>query len=183
MILWFAGMALVAVWVVFRDPAIDHRLIVAGALLPDAVDALLGFSGLVEPWPAHTLVAGAGLLGGVMLGTKGRRRLRRRLLAVPIGTLLHLVLDGAWADSRVFWWPVFGFDPGRQELLSVERGWANLALELAGLAALAWVWRRFGLSEPDRRSAFLRGGHLGGTWSAECRPSGATSPARRARRR
>lgn len=161
MILWFAGMALVAVWLVFRDPAIDHRLIVAGALLPDAVDALLGFTGLVGPWPAHTLVASATLLTGVMLGTKGRRRLRRRLLAVPIGTFLHLVLDGAWADTEVFWWPVFGVDPGRQVLLSVERGWANLALELVGLAALAWAWYRFGLADRDKRSAFLRGGQLG----------------------
>ena len=161
MILWFAGMALVAVWVVFRDPAIDHRLVVAGALLPDAVDALLGFSGLVHPWPAHTLVASAALLTGVMLGTKGRRRLRRRLLALPIGTFLHLVLDGAWTDTQVFWWPIFGLDPDRQVLLSVQRGWANLALELVGLAALVWAWHRFGLVSRDKRSAFLRGGHLG----------------------
>lgn len=161
MILWFAGMAVVAVWVVFRDPAIDHRLVVAGALLPDVVDALLGFSGLVDPWPAHTLMASAGLLTGVMLGTKGRRRLRRRLLAVPIGTFLHLVLDGAWADTEVFWWPVFGFDPGRQVVPSIERGWANLPLELVGLVALVWVWYRFGLGNRDRRSAFLRGGQLG----------------------
>lgn len=161
MILWFAGMAVVAVWVVFRDPAIDHRLVIAGALLPDVVDALLGFSGLVDPWPAHTMVASAGLLTGVMLGTKGRRRLRRRLLAVPIGTFLHLVLDGAWADTEVFWWPVFGFDPGRQVVLSIERGWANLILELVGLVALVWAWYRFGLGDRDKRSAFLRGGQLG----------------------
>jgi hypothetical protein len=160
-ILWFAGVAVVAVWVIFRDPAIDHRLVVAGAVLPDAADALLGFSGLAGPWPAHTLLASAGLLTGIMVGTRGRRRLRRRLLAVPIGSFLHLVLDAAWADTQVFWWPVFGFDPGHQVLPTVERGWVNLPLEVAGLAALAWAWYHFGLADPGRRSAFLRGGHLG----------------------
>lgn len=162
MILWFAGMALVAVWAVFRDPAIDHRLVVAGALLPDAVDAVIGLSGLSGPWPAHTLVASAGLLMGVMLGTRGRRRLRRRLLALPIGSFLHLVLDGAWADPQVFWWPALGADTAEQALPSIERGWADLPLELAGLAALVWVWHRFGLGDPDKRAAFLRDGRLGG---------------------
>jgi hypothetical protein len=160
-ILWFAGMAVVAVWAVFRDPAIDHRLVVAGALLPDMVDALLGLFGLPGPWPAHSLVASAVLLTGVMLGTRGRRRLRRRLLALPIGTFLHLVLDGAWADTAVFWWPVYGLDPGAQALPSVQRGWLNLPLELLGLAALVWAWRHFGLGDAGRRSAFLRSGHLG----------------------
>ena len=161
MILWFAGMAVVAVWVVFRDPAIDLRLIVAGALLPDAVDALLALARLSGPWPAHTLLAGAGLLAAVMLATRGRRQLRRRLLALPIGALLHLVLDGAWADTAVFWWPALGGEVGRQVLPSVERGMANVALELAGLAALAWAWRRFRLGEPHRRRALLRTGRVG----------------------
>lgn len=161
MILWFAGMALVAVWVVFRDPAIDHRLIVAGALLPDVVDVLLDLLGATGPWPAHTLGASAGFLVVVMLGTRGRRLLRRRLLALPIGTFLHLVLDGAWADAEVFWWPVLGTDVGAQSLPSVERGLANLALELAGLAALVWVWRRFRLHESERRREFLRSGRVG----------------------
>lgn len=161
MILWFAGMAVVAVWMVFRDPAIDHRLVVAGALLPDAVDAVVGWSGLAGPWPAHTLVASAGLLIAVMLATRGRRRLRRRLLAVPIGTFLHLVLDGAWTETHVFWWPGFGLDPGQEVLPSAERGLANLPLELVGLAALVWAWHRFQLGDPHKRSAFLRGGHLG----------------------
>ena len=32
MLLWFAGMSFLAVWVVFHDPAIDHRLVMAGAV-------------------------------------------------------------------------------------------------------------------------------------------------------
>ncbi len=161
MILWFAGMAVVAVWVVFRDPAIDLRLIVAGALLPDLVDGMLSIARFVAPWPAHTLVASASLLAGVMLATRGRRLLRRRLLALPIGSLLHLVLDGAWADATVFWWPVLGVEVGDQALPSIERGPVNLVLELAGAVALAWAWRRFRLFEPERRDQLLRTGRIG----------------------
>lgn len=152
---------MVAVWLVFRDPAIDHRLVIAGALLPDVVDGLLALSGGVGPWPAHTLVANAGLLVAVMLATRGRRQLRRRLLALPIGTFLHLVLDGAWTDTEVFWWPAFGTSVGRQVLPSVERGLVNVVLEAVGLVALVWAWRRFRLGEPQRRQVFLRTGRLG----------------------
>ncbi len=161
MIFWFAGMALVAVWVVFRDPALDHRLVVAGALLPDAVDGLLDLLGVVGPWPAHTLVASVSFLAVVMLATRGRRLRRRQLLALPIGTFLHLILDGVWTDAGVFWWPVLGTDLGAQVLPSVARGRTNVVLELIGLAALVWVWRRFRLGEPARRKVFLRSGRVG----------------------
>ena len=156
MLLWFAGLAFVAVWVVFKDPAIDHRLVVAGALLPDVIDVWSG-----GRWVAHSVVFSVVLLTVVMLGTRGRRLLRRRLLAVPIGTFLHLVLDGMWTDEEVFWWPASGWSFGDRALPSIERGWVNVALELAGLLALAWVWRRFRLGEPERREHFLRTGRLG----------------------
>jgi hypothetical protein len=161
LILWFAGMAVVAVWVVFRDPAIDLRVVVAGALAPDVVDGSLVLVGVAGPWPTHTLLASVTLLMTVMLGTRGRRQLRRRLLALPIGSLLHLALDGAWADTEVFWWPAFGTDVGEQALPSVERGIVNLVLEVAGLAALTWAWQRFRLGEPTRRRALLRTGRVG----------------------
>ena len=156
MLLWFAGGSFLAVWLVFRDPAIDHRLVVAGALLPDVVDVLSG-----GPWLGHTVLASVVLLLGIMLATRGRRLLRRRLLALPIGTFLHLVLDGAWTDTETFWWPAFGFDLGEGRLPSVERGLSNVVLELAGLAILVWAWRRFRLDEPDRRRHLLRSGRLG----------------------
>ena len=156
MLLWFAGGSFLAVWLVFRDPAIDHRLVVAGAVLPDLVDLPSG-----GPWIAHTLLASVVLLLGIMLATRGRRLLRRQLLALPIGTFLHLVLDGAWADTGTFWWPAFGLDLGEGRLPSLERGALNVVLELAGLAILVWAWRRFRLGEPDRRRHLLRSGRLG----------------------
>jgi hypothetical protein len=156
MVFWFAGMAFAIVWVVFKDPAIDHRLVIAGALLPDVLDAWTG-----GRWFAHTVLFSVLLLSGVMLGTRGRRLLRRQLLALPIGTFLHLVLDGMWTDREVFWWPAFGSSFGDGGLPSLDRAWANVPLEILGVIALAWAWRRFRLGEPERRAYFLRTGRLG----------------------
>lgn len=155
-LLWFVGGSLLAVWLVFRDPAIDHRLIVAGALLPDIVDVWTGGA-----WVGHTLLGSVALLTVVMLATRGRRVLRRQLLALPIGSFLHLVLDGAWTATEVFWWPLLGVDLGDAALPSAERGLLNIPLEVVGLVVVVWAWRRFRLAEPERRAHFLRTGRFG----------------------
>lgn len=159
MILWFAGTAFLAVWLVFRDPAIDHRLVIVGALLPDLVDAPTG-----GPWLGHTVLGSVALLTLVMAVTHGHRLRRRQWLALPIGTFLHLVFDGVWNDAELFWWPAFGIETGLGEgpLPSLERPLAlNLVLEVVGLVILVWAWRRFRLGEPERRRVFLRTGRLG----------------------
>ena len=157
MFLWFVGSAVVLVWAVFRDTAVDYRLVMAGAVLPDVVDAVLGGVG-----PAHTLLFSAALLAGVMVATGGRRRLRRRMLALPVGTFLHLVLDGVWARPDVFWWPVSGRVLVGDGLPSLSRPITVVVLqEAAGLVALVWWSRRFRLGEPERRRAFIRTGRLG----------------------
>lgn len=157
MVLWFAGLALVIVWQVFRDTAIDYRLVVVGVLLPDLVDAALGGAHLM-----HTLAASVLMLTFVMLGTRGRRGLRRRLLALPIGMFLHLVLDAMWSSTEVFWWPFFGLSLGGAELPSLSRPVAVVMLqEVAGFVALAWWWRRFQLQQVDRRRVFVRTGRVG----------------------
>jgi hypothetical protein len=154
--LWFLGTAFLATWLVFRDPALDHRLVLVGAILPDVLDGPTGRAGV-----AHSLLASAVLLVVVVLATRGRRRLRRTLVALPIGTFLHLVFDGIWASREVFWWPLAGTDLGDAELPSIARGLADVPLELAGAAVLVWAWRRFRLAEPERRRTFLRTGRLG----------------------
>jgi len=152
--LWFLGGALVIAWAVFRDPAVDYRLVMVGAVLPDVVNAPFGGAGV-----GHSVTASVVLLGAVMVATIGRRGLRRHLLALPIGTFLHLVLDGAFTTTAVFWWPFTGgFDDA--PLPSVDRGWWNVALEALGLGALVWGWRHFGLADPARRRRFLRTGRL-----------------------
>jgi hypothetical protein len=155
-LLWFVGMSFLASWLVFRDPALDHRLVVVGALLPDLIDGPTGRAGV-----AHSLAASAVLLAAVVLGTRGRRSLRRSLVALAIGTFLHLFLDGIWTNRQVFLWPFAGTDLGDAQLPSVARGLADVPLELAGAAVLVWAWYRFRLAEPERRRTFLRTGHLG----------------------
>jgi membrane-bound metal-dependent hydrolase YbcI (DUF457 family) len=152
-ILWYAGLALVIVWNVFRDPAVDHRMVVAGAVLPDAVDLVFG-----HPAYAHALAAPVVVLILIMAATRGRRATRRRLLALPIGMFLHLVLDGTWTRSETLWWPFLGAtfpEAGLWPPLPLA-----LAEEVAGAAALWWFVRRFRLTDPAIRQAFLRTGRL-----------------------
>jgi len=154
LLFWFAGTSFLAVWLVFRDPAIDHRLVMAGAVLPDVVDGMTG-----GPWVLHSVAGSVALLAVVMGATVKRRLLRRRLIALPIGTFLHLVFDGAWNDTDSFWWPVSGaFGDGG--LPSLERGALSVVLEVAGLAVLVWAYRRFRLDVPANRERFVRTGRL-----------------------
>ena len=155
MIFWPAGVALGLVWLVFRDPAFDYRMVVVGALLPDLVDAPFGGARL-----AHTLLAAVAVLTVVMLATRGHRHVRRSLLAVPIGMFAHLVADGMWTRTEAFWYPAFG-GPLTGRLPALDHGLTVLLVEeLAGLLVVAWCWQRFRLSDPRVRAAFLKTGHL-----------------------
>ncbi|MEN9643871.1 MAG: hypothetical protein RL238_540 [Actinomycetota bacterium] len=155
MLFWFLGTVLVTVWYVFTDPRFDYRLLLVGALLPDLIDV----PGGQARW-AHSLTVAVGMLAAVMLVTAGRKPIRRLLLGLPIGMLLHLVYDGAFAATEVFWWPFSG-SWGDVEVPSLERAlWLNLLMETAGIAMLVWAYRRFDLADPQRRQQFLRQGTL-----------------------
>jgi hypothetical protein len=159
-LLWFLGTAILTVHFVFTDPRFDYRLLLVGAVLPDIIDVPFGQA----RW-AHSLTVAVGTLALVMLVTAGRKPIRRLLLGLPIGMLLHLVWDGAFAATKVFWWPFTG-SWGDNEVPSLERGWLNLPLELAGAAMLWWVWRHFHLADAARRRQFLHEGTL-----SESRPT------------
>lgn len=154
MFLWFIGTAVVSVWYVFRDPRFDYRLLAVGAVLPDAIDLPDGHA----RW-AHSLTVAVGVLIVVMLSTIGRTSLRRLLLALPIGMLMHLVWDGAFASTSVFWWPFTG-SWGDVRVPSLQRGWSNAAFEVAGGLLLAWMWRRCELADRQRRSDLIHRGLL-----------------------
>jgi hypothetical protein len=145
----------VLVWAVFKSPALDYRLVMIGAVLPVG-EVILG-----GPRLLHTLLFAAAFLFAIVLLTSGKRLLRRRLIGLPIGMMMHLALDGTWARTDIFWWPFFGFDFGVDQLPEVERAvvvWC--VLEMIGAVCLVWAWRRFDLGDPARRSEFLRTGQI-----------------------
>jgi hypothetical protein len=154
-LLWFAGVSFAFVWLVFRSPALDYRLVMLGSVLPVGEVVFGG------PRLLHTLIAAVAFLVLVMLATQQRRLVRRRLIGLPIGILMHLVLDGIWARTQVFWWPFLGLDFGSGGLPELGRPVAVIVLmELAGAAALAWCWVQFGFRDRTTRELFIRTGHL-----------------------
>lgn len=155
MLLWFVGPAVLVVWAVFGSPAADYRLVALGAVVP-LLELPVG-----EPRVLHSLTGAAAVMVLVMVGARGRRVLQRQLLGVPIGMLLHLALDGAFADDRAFWWPFLGTGWSQEQLPELGRGGWSVVLELVGLAACWWAYRRFRLHEPERRATFLRTGRIG----------------------
>jgi len=153
-ILWFAGVSFAFVWLVFRSPALDYRLVMLGSILP--VGELV-FGG---PRLLHTLVFAVALMGLVMLATQRRRLVRRRLISLPIGIMMHLVLDGIWARTSVFWWPFFGWSFDDSPLPELDRGWWSPVLEVVGVALCVWLWRHNSLGDSARRAKFRRDGQL-----------------------
>jgi hypothetical protein len=151
---WFIATACLSVWFVFRDDRFDYRFLILGVFLPDIIDVFTGGA-----WIFHSLLASVVLLALIMLTTKRQRVARRRLLAIPIGMFLHLVFDGAFASTEVFWWPFTGgsFDA---PLPVADRWGLNIVLEIIGLIGIAWMWRRFHLSDAKVRQEFLRTGNL-----------------------
>lgn len=135
MLLWFIGGAFAIVWNIFRDPFIDYRYVVAGVLLPDVIDLLTGH--LIS----HSVTVAVAALTVVILATWGRRPIRKKLVMIPFGMFLHLVLDAVFTRTRVFWWPFTGSSPVDGRIPSLDRPiWLVVALELVGLALLVFTW-------------------------------------------
>lgn len=159
MFLWFVGGGALVVALVFQSPALDYRLVMAGSVLP-LLDALSG-----GVWVLHTLVAAIVALAAVMAATRRHRLVRRRWLGIPIGMFVHLALDGVWTNRDVFWWPFFGLSFAHDRLPELSRGPASVVLEVVGLGALVWAWRRFGFDDPAARARFVRTGQLPRGWA------------------
>jgi hypothetical protein len=152
--LWFLGVGVLVVVAVFQSPALDYRLVMLGSVVPVA-DGVTG-----GPWVLHTLLAAVAGLAGVMVATQRRRLVRRRWLGLPIGMFIHLVLDGAWANTDVFWWPLFGVSFGPDRLPELDRGGVSIVMEVVGALALLYGWNRFGLRDVSARRRFLHTGQL-----------------------
>jgi len=154
MFFWFIGTAIITVGLVFRDPRFDYRLLIVGSVLPVGDGAFGGARWL------HSITVSVALLAILMIATAGRKPIRKMLLGLPIGMILHLVFDGAWNNTEVFWWPFFGLDLRDAPLPITDRGVWTLLLEAIGVALCVWLWRHNRLGDRARRSAFLHTGQL-----------------------
>lgn len=123
---WFIGTAVAAVWSVFRDPKFAYRWVIAGALVP-----------------MFSVVMVVGVLTAVMLLTIGKnatkKAARKNWLALTMGLFFHLVFDGAFLSTKMFWWPVAGLSFEGYVIPLVERGVLNVPLEILGIFLLLWT--------------------------------------------
>lgn len=169
MLLYHVAGTLLLFRYIFRDPKVDVRLLVLGAVLPNLIDKPLG----TVLWPGyfgadrlfgHSLLFPTVIMVVALLVTRRGRR-RRGIMAVAIGAMLHLLLDGMWTSTSTFLWPLFGaaFEAGRPEY------WGNLGeiftpvailQELVGLAYLVYLYRKAGLSDGPTRRAVAETGRL-----------------------
>jgi hypothetical protein len=153
-LLWYVGASVLLVANVFRSTGVDYRLIALGALAPLLVDLPFG-----ERAYGHTLALPVVLMAVVMTVTIGRPRLlRRRLVCLPIGVFVGLILAGAFTQGATFWWPIAGADLPGDALL--PEWWVVAIEELVGLAAGWWIVGQFDLYLPGPRRELLRTGRM-----------------------
>ena len=163
------GIAALVTYVSLGRRRIDYRYVLAGSVLPDVVDPVLGlfvFEGRAGRWAAHSLAAVLAVAVVVVVVLRGERRLA--VFGVAVGWLLHLVADGMWQAPLTFLWPAFGWgfaadpaEPYSWDLLVHPLdhlgAWTG---ELIGALVLLWFWSAFRLGEANRLSQFLRDGYL-----------------------
>jgi len=137
MFFWFIGTAVATIWFVFHDKKFAYRLVVVGALAPDVIEVILGHAG-----PLHSVVTMVAIMAAVMLITYGRKKSRSKMLAVVIGMFLHLVFDGAFTNTKMFWWPISGLKFGDYALPVFDRGLINIPLEIVGVLLIVWTRRQ-----------------------------------------
>ncbi len=172
MILWHLGATVAIARYVFRDPNMDLRFLMVGAVLPDLIDKPIGSLIFNEQLQngrvyAHALLFPVVVLVVVMLFTDRGTPERKAWLGLPIGAILHLFLDGQWAEPDGFWWPFLGWTFPEVEHSQL---WAligdrlsdplTLIGEAAGLAYLIWLGRVTGQGDPVRRARFWADGTL-----------------------
>lgn len=171
MIFWHIGATIWMFRYVFRDPKVDLRFLAVGAILPDLLDKPVGtvlfpVSIGTGRWVGHTLLFSSVLMAAILLLTRRGRR-RRAWMALAIGAMIHLILDGMWTTPEVLLWPFLGleFPPGPESYWSglfgrlFDSPW-TLVGELIGLAYLVWLWYFADLRDPSKRRTLVTTGRI-----------------------
>lgn len=171
MLFWHLGATLWLFRWIFRDPKVDVRFLFVGAILPDLIDLPVGTLLLADRYStgelwSHSLLAATAYMVVVLLATRRGRR-RRAWMALGVGWLFHLLLDGMWVDQEVFLWPFFGAEipagAGPFWPLAWERALSDpwrWVTETVGVAYLIWLWITLGMADSERRRATIESGRL-----------------------
>ena len=157
------GIGLGLAWLVsYRDrPAVDYRLVLLGAILPDLIDKPLGAVLHLEArlW-AHTFV----FLGAILALSLVPRL--RGLRWVGFGDAVHLLVDLMWWQLPVLLWPALGlgFPPGDQSFggyltTLLTDPYVQFGEIAGGLILLLAAWR-YGLFSVSGLKKFLKDGRL-----------------------
>ena len=169
MIFWHLGGAVFLFRLAFKDSGADLRFLAIGALLPDAVEWVVGWW---DPGTGrligHSVAFCLGLLVAALVLTRRRSQGRKRAVVVATGAIMHLVLDLGWIDPQLLLWPMLGYELPA----GIESDWSGLASwssanllpigqEIVGIAYLAWLARKARLTDPRRRALLWRSGKLG----------------------
>jgi membrane-bound metal-dependent hydrolase YbcI (DUF457 family) len=169
-LLWHAGATIAFTRYSFRDPQMDLRFLVLGAVLPDLIDTPIGFA----LWPSvqnvrlasHSLLF-AGVIMAVVLVVTRRGRPRKRWMPVAIGVLLHQVFDAMWREPETLWWPFQGWEFSSTGFATVSEYLTWLVtdpttwlLEAVGLAYLVFLAYRSKLTHRATLAAFFKTGRV-----------------------
>lgn len=156
---------------VFRDPQVDLRFLAAGAMLPDLIDLTLGTLIWAERYSSaelwgHSLLAPVAVLVMTLVLTR-RGEWRRRFIALGVGMFLHLLLDGMWTKTEVFWWPLAGWVLPDGPRPFWAGWWGRLLADVwvwvrngVGLVYLVTLAASAGMAEKPARSHLVRTGRL-----------------------
>ena len=170
MFFWHAGASVAFTRYAFRDPKMDLRFLVLGAILSDLIDTPIGFAlwSSVENVRlfAHSLLFAAIVMVVVLLITR-RGRPRKRWMPLAVGILLHLVLDAMWRQPETLWWPFQGWEFTSTGFATVSEYLAWLLtnpttwlLEAAGLTYLLYLAYRSNLTDAAARETLIKTGRV-----------------------
>ncbi len=169
MVFWHVGGAVFLFRTVFKDPRVDLRFLIIGALLPDLADLMIGAVWHSDLWLTsrglgHTLlVAAAMMLVGMVVTRRGDTG-RKRAVVLAVGMMFHLLLDGMWTMPDLLLWPLPGGplptypDSEWSGALSGDTIW--MVQEAIGLVYLLRLSQRAGLVDPGRRAHLWRTGTI-----------------------
>lgn len=171
MLFWHLGANLWLFRWIFRDPKVDVRFLLLGAILADLIDMPIGTIFLADRFSTgelwlHSLLLPVIFMSFVLIATRRGRR-RRAWMALGVGWLFHLLLDGMWMNQEVFLWPFFGWEIPAGEApywpLAWERALSDpwrWIREMVGLSYLVWLWFALGLQVSERRHSVAKSGKL-----------------------